>query len=313
MKIRLILLAAVVSLSQPSRAAEEPSKPETTDLPALATHAQNFVKAYNNADAAGLAGLFLPNGEIVLANGELIAGREEIAGYYSRIFAGPESPKAALETGSVRLVTPELAIEDGTFHVTQPSGEVGSHFYTAVLAKQKDGTWLTASIRDELEDRAPAPEKLVALEWMIGDWLIERDGSRTFLAFTWSEDGPFIDGRAVTEQAGVSSTSSTYRIGWDPARKDFVSWAFDALGGHTRSEWTTTDAGWLLRTRGVTADGEVNESTQSIQAEPSLEGFVLNTRDQTIAGVALPETTVRVVKRPPAPDEIRSTGEPSDP
>ncbi|MCB1133970.1 MAG: SgcJ/EcaC family oxidoreductase, partial [Verrucomicrobiae bacterium] len=200
-----VLLAAQDNDSDPNEAA----------LAVLASRAQDFVDRYNQGDSAALAAHFVPRGEIVLADGGVVSGREEIKKFYDEVFAGEEDPKGALEAGSVRFVTPGIAIEDGTFHVTKPDGEIVSHYYTAIQVQQNDGGWLTASIRDELEDHAPASEKLIALEWLVGDWLIERDGSRTFLTFSWSEDGPFIDGRALTEIAGESSTSSTYRIGWN--------------------------------------------------------------------------------------------------
>jgi uncharacterized protein (TIGR02246 family) len=283
-------------------AAAEDADPNQANLDALAANAASFVEAYNKGDHGALAKLFLPEGEIVLANGDLIAGREEIAEFYQEVFSGDPKPKAALEAGSVRFPTPGIAIEDGTLHVTTPSGEVTSHYYTAVQVKQENGSWLTASIRDEIEDHAPASEKLIALEWLAGDWLIEVDGTRTFLAFEWSDDGPYLDGRALTETAGRQSTASTYRIGWNNERRNFVSWGFDAEGGYTKSEWTRTDDGFLLRTSGVTADGEVNQSTQTINPDDNLQGFTWASRDQTIGDEVQPDRTVRVVKRPPELD-----------
>lgn len=297
-KPMLHLALAFLALTAARAQQEDPNQP---NLDALAKGAAAFVEAYNQSDAAALAKLFLPEGEIVLANGEVVSGREEISKFYEEVFSGEEKPKAALEAGSVRFVTPGIAIEDGTLHVTRPSGEVASHFYTAVQVKQEDGSWLTASIKDEIEDHAPASEKLIALEWIIGDWLIEKDGTRTFLSFSWSEDGPYIDGKALTEQPGDDSVSSTYRIGWNANRKNFVSWAFDALGGYNKSDWTTTDSGWLLRTTGLTADGEVNQGTRLIEPDASKQSFVWTSRDQTIGGEVQPDQTARVVKRPPAP------------
>jgi len=292
--LALTLLTAHVARSQE----EDPNK---TNLEALAANAAAFVDAYNKAQPESLAKLFLPEGEIVLADGKIVAGREDIRDFYTEVFASEVKPKAALEAGSVRFVTPGIAIEDGTLHMTKPSGEVASHDYTAVQIKQENGSWLTASIRDESEDHAPASEKLLALAWMVGDWLIEVDGTRTFLSFSWSDDGPYIDGKALTEQAGADSASATYRIGWNCKRKNFVSWAFDALGGYNKSEWTADDDAWLLRTSGVTANGEISESTQSLEPDPSHQSFTWSRRDQTINDEVQPDRSIRVVKRPPTP------------
>ncbi len=298
MKMSILQLAlALLTVTVAPAQQEDPNK---SKLEALAAHAASFVEAYNKEDPDALAKMFLPEGEIVLADGEVVAGRDDILEFYAEIFAGDEKSKAALEAGSVRFVTPGIAIEDGTLHITKPSGEVSSHYYTAVQVKQENGTWLTASIRDEIEDHAPASEKLIALQWLIGDWLIEKDGCRTFLAFSWSDDGPYLDGKALTEDASDESTSATFRIGWNTNRKNFVSWSFDSLGGYTKSEWVSADKGWLLRTNGVTSDGEINQSTQSFEPDPSLQSYTWSSRDQTIGDEIQPDRTMRVVRRPPA-------------
>jgi uncharacterized protein (TIGR02246 family) len=284
-------------------ARSQDTDPNKASLEALAANAQAYVNAHNEGNAEAIAKLFIPEGEIILSSGEIVSGRAEIQQFYTDLFSGEKRPRAALEAGSVRFVTPKLAIEDGTLHVTRPTSEVISHHYTSTQMQQDDGSWLTASIRDEIEDIAPASEKLLPLEWMIGDWIIEKNGLRTFLTFKWSNDGPFIDGKAVTEMAGEENTSSTYRIGWNNNRKNYISWAFDTFGGHMISQWTKNNSGWLLRTSGVTADGEVNHSTQTIEPDPSLQHYIWSTRDQTIGGNSLPDGSVRVVKRPPDADE----------
>ena len=177
----LHLVLSLLALPAARTQEEDANKP---NLDALAANAAAFVEAYNKAEPESLAKLFLPEGELVLADGNVVGGREEIRDFYQEVFAGDADPKAALEAGSVRFVTPGVAIEDGTLHVTKPSGEVVSHFYTAVQVNQENGAWLTASIRDEIEDHAPASEKLVALEWLVGDWLIEVEGTRTFLSLS---------------------------------------------------------------------------------------------------------------------------------
>lgn len=282
-------------------AAEPTDDPNAEKLAALEASAASFVESYNQGDAAALSRLFLLDGEITLADGGVVSGRDAIQAFYEQVFAGEQDPQAALEAGSVRFVTPAIAIEDGTLHVTAPSGEIVSHHYTAVQVQQGDGSWLTASVRDSLQDVAPPSEKMLGLEWLVGDWKIEKNGVTTWLSFDWSTDGPYLDGRALTEKAGEQSAAATWRIGWNALRKDYVSWGFDALGGYTHSEWTTTDRGWLIRTRGVTADGEPNESTQLLEPDDSGEFLSWTKRDQVIGGQAQPETSIKVVKRPPAP------------
>lgn len=284
--------------------------PAAADLAALEKSATSFVKAFNDADAEALVALFLPNGELVLGSGELLSGRAEIEDHYAGVFTDDKETKGAMETHSVRFVTPSLAIEDGAFHLTAPSGEVSSGDYTAVSVKQDDGSWLLASVRDNAAERAPANEKLQALSWLLGDWIAEGKGADTRATFDWSDDGPFIDARVTTEAAGVGTTTGTLRIGWDANRQDFVSWGFDSAGGYSSSEWNRqSDQSWMLHSRGVTADGETNRATKIISSAPGLEGFTLTRRDQVINGEVQPDRAITFVKLPPAPTASRDESE----
>jgi uncharacterized protein (TIGR02246 family) len=297
----LLSIVAAVALSITATPGQD-DDPAAAELAALETSAKSFVEAFNKGDAAAIAALFVPNGEMVLASGELIAGRAAIEAHYADVFAADQATKAALEAGAVRFITPSVAIEDGTVHLTAASGAVSSADYVAVQVKQADGSWQLASVRDEAGDRAPANEKMLELAWLVGGWIAEVKGTDTRITFVWSDAGPFIDGKATTEEAGVGSTAATWRIGWDPRRKDFVSWGFDDGGGYNFSEWTTAaDGSWLLHTRGVTADGENNRLTQVITAGPGHESFTVARRDQVIDDEVQPDRTVTFVKQPPEP------------
>ena len=277
--------------------------PSASKLAALEKAATLYVEAYNKRDAAALATIFLPEGELNLANGEVISGRDSIKAFYQEIFNRPEKSEAALEAGAVRFVTPGIAIEDGTLHFTTPSGELTSHFYHATRVQQADGTWLTASVRDEIEDLAPPAEKLLGLEWMLGDWIVQKEGSTSDLSFNWSSQGPFIEGRALTHDSENEHITSTYRIAWDPRRKGFISWGFDTSGGFSQSDWVKTgDNSWLIRTKGITSDGEVNQATQTLTLDASQQFFTWGTHDQVIADEPQPDQSLKVVKRPPSLD-----------
>jgi len=249
----------------------------------------------------------LPDGEMVLLSGAVLRGREAIKEHYDEVFGDDEDATASYESGAARLLTNGVAIEDAEMSFTAPSGEVSVHPYTAVHIKQKDGSWLLARVRDVSGDFAQPTEKLRALEWLIGDWVIQIEDSDTWISFDWSKDGPYIDARALTEKADVQSTAATLRIGWDALKNGFVSWSFDSLGGYNYSEWTSTgDDSYLLKTRGVTADGESLSSTQIVALAPSGEFFTWTKRDQIIDGEVTPDISLNVVKRPPAPKTMVS-------
>ncbi|MEM1442630.1 MAG: SgcJ/EcaC family oxidoreductase [Verrucomicrobiota bacterium] len=299
--MKLSLLGCTFALFLMSPAYSQEGSPGD-DLEQLTTLSGKFVDSFNDRKAEAIAELFVPDGEIVLSTGAILIGRDDLTNHYTAVFASDEAPLAALEASSVRFVTPSVATEDGTIHLTYESGEVASHYYTAVQLRQEDGSWLYASVRDQEGDHAPPDEKLMALGWIIGDWVIQSAEADTWITFKWSEDGPYIDARLLTETTGIEATGATFRIGWNERSETFNSWAFDDQGGFVHSSWI--EAGpdeWILKSNGITSDGETHNATQTIALDESGQSFTWAKRDQIIGGVLQPRRTARAVKQPPAP------------
>ncbi len=285
---------------------------DAANLAALQKSAAAYVEAFNKGDAKALAKTYLPDGEITLANGTVIAGREEIQAFYEDELAGDAKSSAAMEADSLRFITPGVALENGTLHITDAEGKVSSHDYTAVQVKQEDGAWLTASVRGEAADKAPPGDKMNGLDWIIGDWIIQMNDSETKLSFEWSKLGPYIEGSANLARIGGTSDQVSIRIGWDNARKGFVSWSFDGNGGFVRSDWSANgNLKWLMRTQGVTAEGEANQYNQVCEVEPSRQSFKWIIRDHTLGDEIQAEQALTAVRRPPAPKGMKPGTAPS--
>jgi hypothetical protein len=221
---------------------------------------------------------------------------------------------AALEADSVRFISPGVAVENGTLHITDAAGKVSSHDYTAVQLKQEDGSWLTASVRGQAGDKAMPAEKMSALDWIIGDWIIQMNGSETKLSFEWSKLGPYIEGTASVARPDGATDQVSMRIGWDNARKGLVSWSFDGNGGFVRSDWAAAgNLTWLMRTQGVTAEGEINQYNQFCEVESSRQSFQWIIRDHTIGDEVQEDLVLTAIKRPPAPKGTAANTNPANP
>ena len=265
----------------------------------LGKAAARFVAAFNTKDAATIAGLFLPSGEIIGRNGDEIRGREDIEAFYKDLFAGEAVPQIALEASSVRLVTPGVAIEDGVVHLTIAENEpVKSVSYSVTQIKQPDGSWLIASSRDHLEVTAPS-EHLKPLVWLAGEWTYEGDdGVRMQLAIDLDNSGNFLIGEAVAINPEGDLQTTSLRIGWNPATSSVFWWTFDSDGGNASGQWTRSGDGWLVRTSGITADGETNAATQKITMDGG-DTIVWVATDRVRAGETQPDSTLRFVRRAP--------------
>lgn len=300
MKTNLHLTAglAFALLMSPALFAEE----ATPEIVGLQKASADFVTAYNNKDAAAIAALFTENGEMADVTGkEITSGREEIKARYELVFSG-NPPQAAVEVDSVRLVAPNLAIEDGTFHLT-PKGDENapprSTTYTAVLMKNAEGTWQIASTRD-LKDATDAAGQLSDLaEVLKGEWTTHTsEGVQTDFAFGWDASGKFLSGEMLTTTADSEPQAGTIRIGWNAARKSIVSWMFDAAGGSTHGVWTPTEDGWLIRSEGTTADGETLNAIQQLTSEGK-DTLIWAATNRVIDGEKQPDKTLRIVRQAP--------------
>lgn len=280
--------------------AEEPAP----EIAGLQKAAAEFITAYNNQDAAALAALFTEDGELTDADGSNItSGRDQILERYKEIFTG--TPKQiAIEVGSVRFVAPNLAIEDGTFHLT-PAGDESfppqSTAYTAVLTKDGSGEWRIASTRT-LRNVTDAAGRLTPLaEVLNGEWTCQTpDGVRLDLAIGWDAGGKFLTGEMLTTTADAEPQQGNIRISWNAAENQIVSWMFDADGGCTNGIWTPAGDGWLVRSSGTTSDGETLSASQQLNTDGP-DTLVWAVSQRILNGESAPDKTLRFVRRAPEP------------
>jgi uncharacterized protein (TIGR02246 family) len=299
---QLTTAIACAMLGSVALLAEEP----TPEIAGLQKAAADFVVAYNNRDSASLAKLFTEDGEITdLTGADLTAGHEQIKARYEEVFA--KSPlQIAIEVHSVRLVAPNLAIEDGIYHLTPADDGTAppkSTAYTAVLAKNDSGAWRIASTRS-LKDVTEAAGHLAALaDALKGEWTYrDPEGVRLDLAFGWDDTGSYLSGEMLTTTADAEPQAGSIRISWDASKQQIVSWMFDAKGGFTHGVWTPAEEGWLIRSEGTTADGEALAACQQLTTEGS-ETLIWAATQRIVDGENLPDKSMRIVRQAPEPSE----------
>jgi uncharacterized protein (TIGR02246 family) len=295
----LTRLALALLATSGLRAQDEPAP----ELAGLRQAAADFVLAYNAKDPAAIAALFTENGEITGPDGSPGAsGRAEIQASYAETLAADDAPSIAIEVDSVRLVGKDLAIEDGTFHLTPPGDDspAKSTAYTAVLQKDGSGAWRIASTR-ALRDATDATGRLADLAAVLkGDWTCQKDDLRLDLAFGWDGSGKFLAGEMLATTPDAEPQTTTLRFGWDAARKTVTWWSFDDGGGFAKGDWTATDKGWLIRTEGTTADGESTSANQTLVPEGK-DTLLWTAKDRLVDGEKLPDVELRLVRRAPEP------------
>jgi uncharacterized protein (TIGR02246 family) len=299
-------------VATPSVAHAEPGIEDVID--SLATAAENFVGAFNNRDAAAIAALFTPLGELVVSEGETLGGRQAIEDFYRDLFAGDPIPRMALEASDVELIAPGVAIEQGRVHLTLADDEpLRSIEYDVTHVRQADGRWLMAASRSLSEVTLPS-ERIKPLHWMIGEWTLEsQDGVRIDMVIDLDERENFLLGEALVTDTEGDSQSINLRIGWNPATSSVYWWTFDSDGGNASGPWARRGDEWVISNTGITADAEASASSQTLVRDGDTMVWIATQR--MLAGEARPDLIYRFVRRAPDPLSLLSpeaAGEPGE-
>ena len=258
-------------------------------------------KAFNAADAAGLAKLFIEKGELVDENGTVYTGREEITGLFKAFFEKFPKAQLGMEVMALRSVGDSLAIEEGVREIVAQEGAVAARVrYVAVRDKVGDH-WPIVSYSEYADDPPATPQEMLApLGFLVGDWVDESPDGTTEIAYRWSEDGNFLLGEYVLAIGGEDASKSVQRIGWDPVEGTIRSWTFDADGGFSNGEWTPTEDGWVVRTEATMPDGTTAAANVSIVVKDQ-DHFVVRSTDRVVAGGTEPDFELAIARKPPQP------------
>lgn len=288
-----------------ARPAPEPAKPaDPAEIAAaIAKEAEDFVKAYNARDAKAIAAEFTTEGEFVTESGLVIKGREAIEKHFADLFEEYPQARVKLAIDEVRLITPSLAVEEGFVEACPAEGspfEISQ--YVALHVRQGD-KWLLARTSDYPGEMAlpSSHQRLLPLGWLVGEWIDESPDALVMTTCKWADNENYLLQEFAARIGGEVAVSGSTRIGWDPLAKQIKSWTFDSEGGYSEALWTQVDDKWVLKSRGVTSDGEISSATNTITLVDE-STMTWQSRDRMEGGETSPNVPPIVVKRlPPAP------------
>lgn len=257
--------------------------------------------AVREGDAERIAAIWTAEGDLIDADGERHNGRRLARQAARRPDDESELPDLKANVDSIRLITSNVAIEDGAAHVsTQSDGTVVVR-YTAIWAK-RGGEWLLDGVRESAARPASHHEHLAGLAWMVGEWVEQGESPAVEMVCDWSRDKHFLVRRIRVHVEGHRPLSVTQRIGWDPREKQIRSWTFDSHGGHGDGIWWREDDRWLVEATSVLPDG-ASASGLNVYAPVDDDTFTWKSSDGELDGQPVPEHTVTMIRR----------GQPGDP
>jgi uncharacterized protein (TIGR02246 family) len=305
--------AAAQSNASGLESSESPTKRpsnESADEAAIRALVAEFTRAFNAADAKGVAALFTEQARIATEGGKSVEGRPAVEKLFAASFEANPGQTIEVKTTNLRMLGSEAALEEGTATITVPSsdaetdGRTETSRYSAAYVK-KNGKWLQDSIHDypmiESSVEKTAQEHLKELEWLVGEWMDENDEAEVQTTCDWSEGRSYLLRTYKVKVQGRVEMSGVQRIGWDPRLNQFRSWVFDSEGGFSDGVWSRDGDRWIIKTTGVLKDGRTVSAT-NILTRVNRDALRWGSVDRTLGNNALPDAEdVVLVRKPPAP------------
>lgn len=253
----LLTLVALASTAASARADEK------TEADAIRDRVLAYVTAYNQQDAQALADLWADDAVYLNRDtGEPIEGRAAIAAMFADMFETGEASHLSLTIQSIRLITPDVAIEDGTAAITSADGNPIASSYTAIHVK-KDGVWRLNSVRETDMPAAASQDhgELAPLEWLVGDWVDEADDATVRTNWRWAKNERFLTGNFSVSIDDRVEMEGVQVIGWDPVAGQIRSWMFDSEGGFGDGVWRRVGDDWIVDSSTTLSDGSQGSAT----------------------------------------------------
>jgi uncharacterized protein (TIGR02246 family) len=243
-----------------------------------------------------VAALWTPDGEYVDEDGTTLTGRAAIQQEYTDFFK--QHPKAHIQVDieSIRVLGPEVAVEDGTTRLSEPPvGAVSTALYSVVHVK-RDGKWQMARVRDV--DSAPLSNYAVLrnLEPMIGRWALQNGDTRTDSECDWIENRNWMRRTFETRRGKDLLASGVQMIGVDPTTGELASWEFDGDGGASRTAWHQDGDKWIGESEGVMRDGRPTTATNIIKFQGK-NGISWQSVNRTLDGAPIADVPEMKVAR----------------
>ena len=279
-----LLLLSLSSVDDARAQAGPPADARGPDRNAIASVMQSLAKSFEARDAKQLAALWTAEGEYQNDRGVDVHGRAALEKAFATVFAKTPEVTVELRSESLRFVSVDAAIEEGTVTIRRGVAEPATEAaYDAILVRE-GGHWLIAQLSDSSNDEA----SLKDLAWLIGDWKTPRGQDAEILTtYAWNPNKTFIRMQFSCTDKSLALTGDQM-IGVDPATGEIRGWIFEGDGGIGESAWQRDGDHWTLTAAGVLADGSSLVETNVLRRIDD-DNFTWQSIGRAVDDVALPD------------------------
>jgi uncharacterized protein (TIGR02246 family) len=297
----LVAVSLTIGLEQCSAASSKTVQKQPvnqTEAASVKVMLDSIGKYISAGDASGFTALWTEDASYTDDSGSNFTGRENLKKRFTDAFQG-EKTSVTLKPTSIKFLSPTVAVSDGDVLRKDANGqEIPDTRYSLVMAKQA-GKWMIANASETAVnvDNGPtnSADALKDLEWMLGDWKAERNGSKLNLHVDWADNKKFLRWNYQIAKAGEPLQTNTEIIGFDPNLEEIVSWSFDTNGAFGQASWQKNDKDWQMNSVKTAPDG--SRLTASNIITPNKSGFSWQSINRTAAGMPLSDTGELQIER----------------
>jgi uncharacterized protein (TIGR02246 family) len=281
------------------------------DQQAIRESSRRYKEALDRGDGKALAAIWMADGDIVDAVGNVLKGRDTVEVLEPPAADTPANakPEFTIKDTGLRFLSPDVAIEDGAVEVVPADGAATLHGSFSAVWVRHEGSWKLGALREARGEPASGSETLADLAWMVGDWTVVDDavggkpasGKPTIeMRVRWNPTRTFLLRDMTITPPGAAADAAiqiTQRIGWDPLSKGIRSWVFSSDGGHGEADWTRDDGSWVARTTAVLPDGS-QTSSLNIYRYDGKGRCVWRSLPTHVGGEHMPQVNMTLVRKP---------------
>lgn len=241
------------------------SKGETSRAQGDATQGQDkailqlvasYVAAFNQGDATAVAKHWSKDGVYVnRSTGDRLVGREAIEASFDEMFADGPVGELQVQVESIRIVRPDVAVEDGMVRFITRTGPIDTTSYTAIYVREEN-EWKLDSIREAASPPPPSNyDVLREWEWMVGYWTDELDEWKVETNCEWSANRNFLTRSFKVVKDDETQIQGVQVIGYSPVDNGFKCWVFHSGGGFGEGTIELRDDQYVLVASGADSQG----------------------------------------------------------
>jgi len=268
------------------------------DEAAIRKSADGYAAAFNKGDIDSIMAHWAADADFMDEAGKLHRGKDAIAALFKKGITNLKGHKLALKVVNLRLIRPDVALEDGMTVLSAPDGSSTAGRYAAVWTKT-GGKWLLSSVRDlpnEAVADAGNQARLKELEWLVGDWQPEDKAGVVTVSCKWVLNKNYLQLDFTVKTKDGESLTVQQMVGYDATAGQIKSWFFDSHGGHGEAYWTRKGNKWTMQNVGVLADGRTGSATNTIQFVDE-KTFTFHSQDREIDGQPIGDSDVKFIRK----------------